>query len=116
MEPNKAFKEYKDAQERIKQMCIENVKTYFKPSEVKALLKHIEENNFALYQALFAAEKLASLKVIHLPDIDPAYFTVVCLGRRKVLYDRWGFCSIGTGPKIDQASLKTTLQYLLRRK
>ncbi len=48
MEPNKAFKEYKDAQERIKQMCIEYVKTYFKPSEVKALLKHIEENNHNL--------------------------------------------------------------------
>ena len=32
MEPNKAFKEYKDTQEQIKQMCIE----YF----LKPILKH----------------------------------------------------------------------------
>ena len=45
MEPNKAFKEYKDKQERTKQMYIEYVRTYFKLSDKKAILKYIEENN-----------------------------------------------------------------------
>ena len=48
LEPNKAFKEYEDTQEQIKQMCIEYVKTYFEPSDTKALLKYFEENNHKL--------------------------------------------------------------------
>ena len=48
MDPNKAFQEYKDTQERIKQMCIEYVKTYFKPSDKKAILKYMGENNHKL--------------------------------------------------------------------
>jgi hypothetical protein len=44
MDPNNAFKEFKDNQEQIKQMCIEYVKTYFKPSYTDALLKYFEEN------------------------------------------------------------------------
>ena len=45
MEPNPAFKEYKDSQEQIKHICIEYSKTYFKSSDTEALLKYIEENN-----------------------------------------------------------------------
>ncbi len=45
MDPNDAFKEYEDTQEQIKLMCIEYVKTYFKPSDTEALLKYFEENN-----------------------------------------------------------------------
>ena len=48
MDPNKKFKEYKNTQEQIKQMCIEYVKTYFKPSDTDALLKYFEENNHKL--------------------------------------------------------------------
>ena len=45
MDPSKAFQEYKDMQEQIKQMCIEYSKTYFKPSDTEALIKYFEENN-----------------------------------------------------------------------
>ena len=45
MDPNKAFQEYKDEQKRIKQVFIEYVRTYFKLSDKKAILKYIEENN-----------------------------------------------------------------------
>jgi hypothetical protein len=48
MDPNIAFKEYKETQEEIKQMCIEYAKTYFEPSDAKALFKFIEENNHKL--------------------------------------------------------------------
>jgi hypothetical protein len=48
MDPNITFKEYKETQEEIKQMCIEYAKTYFEPSDTKALLKYIEENNHKL--------------------------------------------------------------------
>jgi hypothetical protein len=46
--PNKAFKEYKDTQEQIKQMCIEYIKAYVERSKAKALLKYIGENNHKL--------------------------------------------------------------------
>ena len=45
LEPNRAFKEFKDTQEQIKQMCIEYSKTYFQPSDTEALIKYLEENN-----------------------------------------------------------------------
>ncbi len=45
MDPNKTFKEYKNTQDQIKLMCIEYVKTYFKPSDTEALLIYFEENN-----------------------------------------------------------------------
>jgi len=48
MDPKNAYKEYKDTQEQIKQMCIEYVKTYFKSSDTKTLLKYFEENNHKL--------------------------------------------------------------------
>ena len=48
MDPNNSFKEYEDTQEQIKQMCIEYAKTYFEPSDTKALLKFIKENNHKL--------------------------------------------------------------------
>ena len=48
LEPNRAFKEFKDTQEQIKQMCIEYSKTYFQPSDTEALLKYFEENNHKL--------------------------------------------------------------------
>ena len=48
MDSNNAFRENEDTQEQIKQMCIEYSKTYFKPSDTKALLKYIEENNHKL--------------------------------------------------------------------
>jgi hypothetical protein len=48
MDPNIAFKEYKETQEEIKQMCIEYAKNYFEPSDAKALFKFIEENNHKL--------------------------------------------------------------------
>ena len=48
MDPNNSFKEYEDTQEQIKLMCIEYVKTYFKPSDTEALLKYFEENNAKL--------------------------------------------------------------------
>ncbi len=48
MDPNITFKEYKDTQEQIKQMCIEYAKNYFEPSDTEALLKYIEENNHKL--------------------------------------------------------------------
>jgi hypothetical protein len=48
MDPNDAFKEFKDNQEQIKQICIEYSKTYFKPSDTYALLKYFEENNHKL--------------------------------------------------------------------
>jgi hypothetical protein len=54
MEPNKAFKEYKDTQEQIKQMCIEYSKTYFKASDTEALLKYFEENNDKLLNLNFS--------------------------------------------------------------
>jgi len=44
MDPNNAFKEYKDTQEQIRQMCIEYSKTYFNPSDTEALLKYFKEN------------------------------------------------------------------------
>jgi hypothetical protein len=48
MDPNKKFKEYINTQEKIKQICIEYSKTYFKPSDTEALLKYFEENNHKL--------------------------------------------------------------------
>ena len=48
MDPNIAFKEYKDTQEQIKLMCVEFVKTYFEPSDAEALSKYLEENNHML--------------------------------------------------------------------
>ena len=45
MDASKAFGEHEDTQEQIKLMCIEYVKTYFKPSDTEALLKYFEENN-----------------------------------------------------------------------
>ena len=48
MDANKAFSEHEDTMEQIKQMCIEYAKTYFEPSDTKALLKYIEENNHKL--------------------------------------------------------------------
>jgi hypothetical protein len=48
MDPNKTFKEYKNTQDQIKQMCIEYAKTYFEPSDTEALLKYIEENSHKL--------------------------------------------------------------------
>ena len=48
MDPNKVFREYRLSQEQIKQMCIEYVKTYFKPSDTEALSKYLEENHHKL--------------------------------------------------------------------
>jgi hypothetical protein len=48
MVPNKVFREYRLSQEQIKQMCIEYVKTYFKPSDTMALSKYFEENHHKL--------------------------------------------------------------------
>jgi len=48
MDPNKVFREYSFSQEQIKQMCIEYVKAYFKPSDTEALSKYFEENHHKL--------------------------------------------------------------------
>jgi len=48
MDPNKVFREYRFSQMQIKQMCIEYVKVYFKPSDTEALSKYFEENHHKL--------------------------------------------------------------------
>ena len=48
LDSNAAFKEFKDNQEKIKQMCIEYSKTYFQPSDTETLIKYFEENNHKL--------------------------------------------------------------------
>ena len=48
MGSKKVFREISVSQEQIKQMCIEYVKTYFKPSDTKALSKYFEENTHKL--------------------------------------------------------------------
>lgn len=47
MDSNKVFSECL-SQEQIKQMCIEYVKTYFKPSDTAALSKYFKENHHKL--------------------------------------------------------------------
>ena len=48
MDPNKVLSGYRLSQEQIKQMCIEYVETYFKPSDTEALSNYFEENHHKL--------------------------------------------------------------------
>jgi hypothetical protein len=48
MDSKKGFREFSFSQEQIKQMCIEYVKTYFEPSDTKALSKYFDENHHKL--------------------------------------------------------------------
>ena len=50
--------------------------------------KTIEVNNFALFQALFAAGKMPKLVVKHWPNCDPEYITEEKLGRQVASYNR----------------------------